>query len=419
MGELELVARLDNRLLLRDESGTEYRLPICPKLKSAVYSAQTTPQYAALTAQATVITPAKGVAASEKPTTGNVAKLIVVKDELPDGDPQPRLRPAELQIRLRAGDSPEHLAQFSDLTVEQISRFAGPIEAEKADIIKAMRRTRLNTTSAAISASASSGSSTTVGELVTQHLGARGITSEQVTWYARRDIGAPWLIELKFEDGGRTHSARWTFDAARNQLTALDDEARWLSSPDTPVTDTIPITLHQNKRPSTVRGSRANPVEFDLSDGPQVSGAPIPMTPRHLGQVKAEAAAQESEASVAGIVPLSHWKSEKLETVAVPVATPPAALVETAPVAEVESRSEPAVSKSDETKPSEQMADALKSPRPASKNANHMLFGEAATAPAGVNANPPALTGSTPVVTSKKGRSKIPSWDQIVFGGKD
>ena len=377
MGELELVARLDNRLLLRDATGAEYRLPICPKLKSMVFSGQAAPQYPTVTEPKPPA--AKVDAPAAPPAAIKPAKLSVLKGPAATTDAQPRLRPAELQIRLRAGDTPEQLAQVSELTAEQIARFAGPIEAERAHIIRAMKRTHL--------AAVPGTNAATVGELVNQRLSARGITTEQLTWFARREVGAPWLIELKFDDGGRAHSARWTFDAQRDHLTALDDEARWLSSPEAHVPETVPITLHQAKRPAAVR----QPV-FNVEDeGPLVSGAPNPLPKLTKVAKVADVGADVNDAKdVAGIVPISRWQSEKLETVAVPVSAP--AVVVPAP-----------------NKAKEPMGEALKpvTDRTANKsNAAEVLFESTAT-------------GSQPVVGRKGGRAKVPSWDQIVFGPKE
>jgi len=433
MGELELVARVDNRLLLRDATGAEYRLPICPKLKSAVYSAQATPQYATVTGQTEAVSPASG-ASELKAVEGKHTKLSMIKSAL--DEPQPRLRPAELQIRLRAGDTPEQLAQFSELTADQIAKFARPIEAERAEIIRAMRRTSL--------VGANGSSNGTVGELVTQRLSARGITSEQITWFARREIGAPWLIELKFEDVGRTHKARWTFEASRNQLTALDDEARWLSSPDTPVTETVPISLHQGKRSTPTRGSRvveAAATAFDQADGPQVSGAPIPLSPRvakpevdNNGQAatsgrpdlrpvadlqaevpKAESASAATAEEVAGIVPISRWQAGKLETVALPVLpdevtakTPVAAKPATSPKAPVAAKPAAAGIPTGAVRPA-----GAGGPTGA---------GAPATAEKPVaarNTMADALKAAPERPANKNGRAKIPSWDEIVFGGKE
>jgi len=431
MGDLELVARVDNRLLLRDATGAEYRLPICPKLKSAVYAAQSSPQYAPITGQNLAVSrpasaPPTPTSALQNPNPAVVeaaqttvseeasvaAKLTVVKT--PTGEPNPRLRPAELQIRLRAGDSPEQLAEFSDLTVEQITRFAGPIEAERAEIIRAMRRLRVSTASPAGTGNASataapSVGSRTVGDLVTQRLGARGITGDQLTWHARRDLGAPWLIELKYEEGGRSHSARWTFEPARNQLTALDDEARWLTTLEAPATDTIPITLHQSKRASAGVGDPAAPL---------VSGAPLPM-PRHpatahraeqstqvgspnqrpelrpiSGTTPVAAPVAPSEAEpVAGIVPISRWQAEKLETVAMPI-THPRGITES-PEGSANHPAHPG--KADPV--ADRLDAALAAP----------------TRSAPIDATP---TGSHPSLR-KSGRSKIPRWDDIVFGSKE
>jgi len=445
MGDLELVARLDNRLLLRDEAGAEYRLPICPKLKSLVYSGQATPQYPTVSTPIPLVgTVSVGGQKLVQPITAEVKGVgaeqqtdkVVALKVAADGEPMPRLRPAELQIRLRAGDTPEQLAEFSELNAAQIARFAGPIEAERADTIRAMRRMRVlgdggtSADRAAAGGQACAGVGQTVGDLVMQRLGARGINSEQMTWQARRDVGTPWLIELRYDDGGRTHSARWTFDLPRRLLTALDEEARWLSSAENPAGEAAPIVLHQAKRPAPVRpvsdGGRRHASVFH-DDGPQVSGAPIALPNRFAasdsgitddGSATAVAPRPDlrpvaglhpdapaprvksvaPEPDVAGIVPINHWKSEKLETIAMAVTTE---------VAEAPAPTGPAATTAAPAKRSNAMADALNlNPKQSGKNAPaDMLFESTAT-------------GSNPVI-SRRGRASVPSVDQIFFGAKD
>ncbi|MCL1800050.1 MAG: septation protein SepH [Promicromonosporaceae bacterium] len=287
------------------------------------------------------------------------------------GEPEPRLRPAALQARLRAGDTPEQLAGLTDLSLDQIRRFEGPIVAERADAIFRVQHHTVSGTAG----------KHTIGELVGKRLSARGIDAGLLSWRARREPAAPWLIELRFDDGARSRSARWTFDSARDVVVALDEEARWLSAPEEPETIT-PITgMKRYSDSSTSDGS-------ELADLPPASGAPHTATPASR-RPPFRADRPPVEPGVAGIVPIKRWQSEKIDTVAIPIMHPAFA-----------------------------GGSVPKSPQhPAGRAAGQGVETTADQVPgAPVEPGAEAKERAAP---KKKGRSTIPTWDEIVFGSKE
>ncbi|HZC27068.1 MAG TPA: septation protein SepH, partial [Actinopolymorphaceae bacterium] len=56
---------------------------------------------------------------------------------------QSRLRPKEIQARLRAGESSEDNAAAADVPIERILRYAGPVLAEREYIAEQARRCAL------------------------------------------------------------------------------------------------------------------------------------------------------------------------------------------------------------------------------------------------------------------------------------
>ena len=49
------------------------------------------------------------------------------------------------------------------------------------------------------------------------------------SWDSWRTEGRPWTVVLTFAAGGRQRQASWSFDLADRTVSAVDDEARWLS----------------------------------------------------------------------------------------------------------------------------------------------------------------------------------------------
>src|SRR5690625_7468899 len=65
-------------------------------------------------------------------------------------------------------------------------------------------------------------------EFVTERLAARQAT-EDTAWDAWRRPDGSWTLELSFSAAGRTRQAHWMADLDNRTVSALDDEARWIT----------------------------------------------------------------------------------------------------------------------------------------------------------------------------------------------
>ncbi|ROS30872.1 septation protein SepH [Cellulomonas sp. PhB150] len=138
------------------------------------------------------------------------------------------LSPREIQSRIRAGATTQEVAEQSGLTVEHVRRYEGPVLAEREYIAEQARGTRIGRDSGA----------PTLGDLVTDRLAVRGVDVGSLAWDAARGASGPWVVLARFTVGDVDHEARWTFDTSARSVTADEDEARWLSEtelPDEPV----------------------------------------------------------------------------------------------------------------------------------------------------------------------------------------
>ena len=287
------------------------------------------------------------------------------------------LSPREIQSRIRAGATTQEVADSAGLPVERVRRYEGPVLAEREHVAEQARSTRVGRDVG----------SPTLGDLVTDRLAARGVDPASLAWDSARDASGPWVVLARFAVGDTEHEARWTFDLAKRTVVADEDEARWLSEtelPDEPVS---------RRHLAAVRD-----VVFDFQgDGllrtPQDAPADEP-EPEPVPDPQAETASLlddlRSRRGVRQAVELDDDDSEEFEGFgpqhAFDFGRPDASVPGAHPV-----DADPA-------------AETMVYPAPVS-------VPEPVTTPA-------AEHEDVERPRARKGRAKVPSWDEIVFGAK-
>lgn len=217
-----------NHIVLRDDVGTNYQLPITPELRQAVR--RPLPQ--------------------------------------PHTDEQ-RLRPRDIQTMLRAGASVADIAERANMSEDYIRRYEGPIIAERRWAIQQARECTVGREL----------DSPTLGDMVLDRLADRGIDTENLVWDAFREEDEPWNITVEYVAGDKRRRARWRLDMTTKSVRAMEDEARWLSETDSH----SPRSRQMNdvgtesilERLARHRGRRALPVE-DPDDLFPAADADIP-----------------------------------------------------------------------------------------------------------------------------------------------
>lgn len=131
---------------------------------------------------------------------------------------EPSLRPAEIQARVRAGESPEDVARAASMTVDKVLRFAGPVLAERELYADRARAARLRHDSAA--------DGSLLGETVDERLRERGIGPEQTSWDSGRRPDGTWRIVLRWGAGKQAGEAVWVYDPLAKHVTVNDEGAR-------------------------------------------------------------------------------------------------------------------------------------------------------------------------------------------------
>ena len=135
------------------------------------------------------------------------------------------LRPRDVQALIRAGASAEEAATRAGWSVDKVHRYEGPILAEREHVTGLARDARLR----GRGSDSSGGHAPTLSARVAERLKGRGVDASGASWDSWRAEEGPWTVVLTFAAGGRQRQASWTFDPADKTVSAVDDEARWLS----------------------------------------------------------------------------------------------------------------------------------------------------------------------------------------------
>ena len=186
MRELQLVGLSadGSTLILADDTGEEFGVPADGRLKAAL--------------------------------RGDRARLAQLEIEMDSA-----LRPREIQARIRAGESPEAVAQLAHASVDKIMGYAVPVLAERQHIADRARRS-------AVRRKGGDGHGRPLGDCVTERLARRGVDPASAEWDAwRRDDGR-WTISVDYRSGESERHATFVYDVGGRYAVADNDDGRWL-----------------------------------------------------------------------------------------------------------------------------------------------------------------------------------------------
>jgi Protein of unknown function (DUF3071) len=146
------------------------------------------------------------------PVAGSAVAVVAAPDATAS------LSPRDIQARIRSGESAEDVARVAGVPVDRVLRYAGPVLQERAMLAQHARRTRLK----------SSDSGTPLAEVVDSRLAQHGIDTEKISWDAYRREDATWRIVASWPSGKATAQATWDLDKSRQVVSPHDDMAQYL-----------------------------------------------------------------------------------------------------------------------------------------------------------------------------------------------
>jgi hypothetical protein len=273
------------------------------------------------------------------------------------------LRPRDIQARIRAGETPETVAQVAGTSVDKVMPYAAPVLAERAHVAQRAQRASIRRPPGDGPAA---GSGRTLGEAVGSHLRGRNVDPDSITWDAWRREDGRWTLTGAFAAAGRVGAAHFSFDAPGNYVVADDDDAHWLLGevPDAPA-PTGPAASPAASRDdlSTARQRRLSAVPPDE----------LPLGEDALELVSEPARHPEASLELGAEQPVEAYLDE------------PLVLDETEDA------------DTDDTDSDDQDSDGT----PSGDESEHTRH------------EPP----SRKPVKKTRGRASVPSWDEIMFGG--
>jgi hypothetical protein len=300
-----------------------------------------------------------------------------------DGDERsaPRPSPREIQSHIRAGLSAEEVAALLGARVEDVARFEGPVLAEREHIVSQALAVPV-----LLGADLDGDSHPTFGTAVRGKLAEAGASGERWTSWKEQ---TGWIVKLEFAAGEIEHDARWGFEPRRSTLSPLNPDAIQLSRQGSLPEGLIPrlraLDTSQAKDESRFDSGAFGPrrlpdPEADL-ETPEV---PTPVAPvvQHAAIKRAEETSTTSPETADLLEALRRRRGQR----------------EPLPGAEelAVSRSQTPVALFDALEPGYEETAA---PEPE-----------------------PDFTSSAPVAAEasgrRKGRTSMPSWDEIVFGAR-
>ncbi|MGN0065478.1 MAG: septation protein SepH [Nocardioides sp.] len=316
------LSRDGKRLLLVDETGTEHTLAVDSVLRAAVRGER-----------------------------DRIGQLEIQMESA--------LRPRDIQARIRAGESPEAVAEAAQTNVERIMPYAAPVLAEREHMAERAQGSSVRRTG---------DGARILGEAVAAQLRAHNVDPESVEWDAWRREDGRWTLTALYETAERAGLGSFSFDTRGNYVTVDDDDAKWL------IGDARPVA------PST-------PARDDLQ------------------------AARERRLGVNNFDEDGDVGDDAIELVTAPAPSRPA------PASPVETtldldpvRGLPSSPDADEPLPWE-------TPAPQAPTAQEPADEAAAEAEDVTVAEAEPVPAPTKKSSRRKGRASVPSWDEIMFGG--
>ncbi|ROP65964.1 DUF3071 family protein [Curtobacterium sp. PhB130] len=142
-----------------------------------------------------------------------------VRQANPDGTPQKRVSPKDVQARIRGGADATDVAAALDVDVEYVRRFEGPVLAERAFILDAAHRVAVTPVD--------DSTPDTFGEAITARLDTGDATG--VAWSSWKHVENGWMVQVRYTAAEVEHDAQWHFDPKTSTLTPDNGDAHRLS----------------------------------------------------------------------------------------------------------------------------------------------------------------------------------------------
>ena len=231
----------DTSLVLRAEDGEEFFLEVTDELRELFAPADSADSDSAKEASDHTTHEAGDATDDSSPTSAQASRSAGLHTVMPSSGGSPsspqtqhtqqaqeiRLRPNEIQARIRAGASAAEIAEELDVPESRIEPFAHPVLLERAriaDVAKQAHPIRED-----------GPAKLTLWEILATAFAARGHSLSEATWDAYRHQGEPWILRITWKTGLSANEAEWTFKQTMSSpatVEARNSVAADLTDPD-------------------------------------------------------------------------------------------------------------------------------------------------------------------------------------------
>lgn len=231
-----------------------FRLPITDALRAAVSPEPEAPAAEPPAADTAAEAP-EDDAPARRPLPAPATPVAAAAAETP------AISPREIQMRVRSGELPEHIAELFNASLDWVMRFAGPVIEERGRLTDEARRARARRSTA-------DAQTVVFGETVDSRFSGHGIDPSLVEWDSHRREDGQWVITAHWVGGESERTAEWAFNLSSRTVTAIDETASDLLSdrPIRPVFTDAPVTL--TTAPPLAPGVVAFPARPNAHTGP-------------------------------------------------------------------------------------------------------------------------------------------------------
>ncbi|WP_188754535.1 septation protein SepH [Microbacterium album] len=365
MDQLTIVGTEDGRLVLATESGQRFTLAVDDVLRSEIRRAR--------------------------------------RDDTPAENRPPLPSPREIQAHIRSGLSAEEVAQLLGARIEDIRRFEGPVIAEREHIVAQALAVPV-----LMGVELGQDENPTFGVAIRAKLADLGARGER--WTSWKESSG-WIVKLEFTANDVDHDARWSFEPRRGALSPLNGDATQLSRqgpmpegliPRLRALDTVAPT-----EPTPAEEDRFDPAAFGPRRLPEPEPAPDSSPVARERATNRAPGAEVANPDTADLLEALRRRRGQREA-------PPTA--------------EPGGSGSDTPAPATPVApvtlfDAVERSASRQTSAEGQAERHADERPAGHAASDHPAGGSAEAreheeSPRRRGRTSMPSWDEIVFGAR-
>jgi Protein of unknown function (DUF3071) len=134
---------------------------------------------------------------------------------------QSALRPRDIQARIRAGETPESVAEIAQVPVDKIMGYAVPVMAERQHMAERAQRS-------AVRRRGADGPTIQLWDAVAGRLRTEHVDPMSCRWDAWRREDGRWTVTARYRGQEGERTGTFVFDALSRYAVADDDDARWL-----------------------------------------------------------------------------------------------------------------------------------------------------------------------------------------------